>query len=251
MHDDDRTHFDSVDESDGDIGGPAAEDESSAAGRCPPEGEAEALEGEDLEDRDDDVTLDNILLPELRQVALHVVEELKVWSGPLPPALELGEYDRQVPGTADLIVDDFKRRSLAATATLDADLRLSEREYDFKQQEQRLREDNARDDRLTRRNVQRFGVVVIPMIILLGFIVIMWGPFEDDWATVAAGGLFLSPVVILAAIVLVRGRMTSQESDVLTHTLPHLANRRQQDREPDPVESPTTPGKGPRSEHLT
>lgn len=54
----------------------------------------------------------------------------------------------------------------------------------------------------------------------------MWGPLDDDWAAVTAAALFLSPIVILASIVLIRGRMTDQERDMMQNTLPHIARTR-------------------------
>ena len=167
----------------------------------------------------------SLLPPEFRAEAIRVVQRLQGWSGPLPPASELVEYDGAVPGTAAIIVEDFRRRSEADLAASQFEQSSYLRDLDYADREQQLRFRESAADIEARRFVLRFAVLFLSLLVGLGFVAAMWGPFESDGGRVFIATVFLAPILLLAGIVLLRGRITDNERDVYKKVLPELAKR--------------------------
>jgi len=90
------------------------------------------------------------------------------------------EYDGAVPGTAAIIVEDFRRRSEADLAASQFEQSSYLRDLDYADREQQLRFRESAADIEARRFVLRFAVLFLSLLVGLGFVAAMWGPFESD-----------------------------------------------------------------------
>jgi hypothetical protein len=143
------------------------------------------------------------------------------WSGPLPPAEELAAYRDVDPELARVIARDFERRTDIEAEAARAELSLQEREMTLKEREQDLRIEESQSDIRTRDAVVSTGRLLVYALPVMAFLAMMFAPLDDAWR-VAAAGVFLSPFLVIGIVLLLRGRMSDPERDVLRDTLPKI-----------------------------
>lgn len=119
----------------------------------------------------------------------------------------------------DFVFPDFRRPSELQAAAFEAKVRLDERHINFLDKDQEIRERDAAADIETRRFVLVFAQLFLLLLVLLGFVAFMWGP-ESGAVRVLGAALFIRPIPVLAAIVLLRGRITKYERDVIARCYP-------------------------------
>lgn len=152
------------------------------------------------------------------------------WSGPLPPPDELREYGRAADGAAQLILADFQQRSELEIEATRHHLRTIDREIAILEKEQALRSDESKADIATRIWVQRAGSVFTLLMLAGAFATMMLAPVQSDWVRFALASLWFLPLLIFGAAVLLRGRYSDNERDVMWNTLPRIAGRPGRDR---------------------
>lgn len=173
-----------------------------------------------------DFTDETVLPPEVLVEVRRIIRSLRAWSGPLPPADELAEYRDVRPGTEDIIVADFQRRSEIESTAIEHEQQLQLREFQLQEREQAIRDRESTADIEIRRTVVGFGQRFLPMLVIAAFLILLTGSFDSDPWRVAAASIFMAPITLLAAIVLLRGRMTESERDIYHSALRNTTTRR-------------------------
>ncbi len=150
----------------------------------------------------------------------RVLQRVLAWSAPLPAPEWLHQYDRDNPGASEIILRDFERRSELHAQAFDHEREMDLRAMALQEREQEDRHVGLLSDIDHRREVFRFARWYLVLLPILAFIVLMWGP--EGWVRAAGAGLFMAPIVILGVVIFLRGRMSTEETDVLKTILPYL-----------------------------
>lgn len=158
-----------------------------------------------------------------RERTRQIIKTLMGWSGPLPPPDELQEYGQAAPGAAELILADFEQRSELEIEATRHQMRTVDRELAILEREQTLRFDESKADIATRVWVQRAGSAFTPLMLVGAFATVMFAPVQSDWARFALASLWFLPLLVFGAAVLLRGRYSDNERDVMWRTLPRIA----------------------------
>jgi uncharacterized membrane protein len=174
-----------------------------------------------------------------RARSLQIARTLLGWSGPLPPAGELREYNDLSPSILDAIIKDFERRSEIYDATARHDMEVEDRQLNLMENEQKLREKESEEDGETRAWAQRFSAFITILLVLAAIIVLLFAPIDSDWARVAAAGILFAPIVIIAAIMALRGRYGAEEGQVMREVMPKVAEANRKERKRTQDESPS------------
>lgn len=159
---------------------------------------------------------------EIKAEAQRVARSMMAWSAPLPPADELEAYDKVESGFAQVIMRDFERRTDIEAEAARAEVVLQEREMALKEREQDLRVKQSDSDIATRDTAVSTGRILVLALPLLAFAAMMFGPFDDGYERVVAAAVFLSPFLVIGIVLLLRGRMSEPERDVLRDALPKI-----------------------------
>lgn len=165
-----------------------------------------------------------------RERARQIIKTLMGWSGPLPPPDELREYGQAAPGAAELILADFQRRSELEIEATQHQMRTIDRELAMLEREQDLRLVESKADIATRIWVQRVGSAFTLLMLVGAFATAMFAPMQSDWARFALAGLWFLPLLVFGAAVLLRGRYSDNERDVMWKTLPRITGTTGRDR---------------------
>lgn len=154
--------------------------------------------------------------------ARRIVRTALAWSGPLPPPSELREYGEVAPNAIEVIIADFQRRSEMDTETARHLMSVTDRELTLLEREQELRNRESAADISTRAWVQKAGAIFTVLVLIGAFVTLLLAPVRSDWARVALAGLWFLPIVVFGAAVVLRGRYSDNEREVMMQTLPRI-----------------------------
>ncbi|MGI8405086.1 MAG: hypothetical protein ACR2OE_10070 [Thermomicrobiales bacterium] len=160
---------------------------------------------------------------EAREIAQEVTRSLMLqssWSGRLPRPRDLQEYDNIVPGTARDLVNDLLQGSVLASRSIDLDRDVSSRVLSIMEHRQRLDEEESQSDRQFRDHVFNTlrPIFYAPFIAIA---VVLFAPI-GDWPKVLIIVAIFAGSLAPLCISLLRGRMTSTESDVIKSVVPKV-----------------------------
>jgi hypothetical protein len=206
----------------------------------PPETvEAELIEEDPIEQAVD--ILSEVFPTGNREQTLRIVKALRGWSGPLPPPDELREYGLAAPGAVEIILADFERRSEIEAEATRHQMSSMDRELAIQEAEQKLRAKESDSDVGMRAWAQRAGVGFVILTCAGAGWTLAFAPIASDGARVAAAGLWFLPLIVFGVTVLLRGRYSDNERDVIMETLPRIAeamSRRTKQPSEDPALDP-------------
>lgn len=101
-------------------------------------------------------------------------------------------------------------------------MRVTDRELDLLEKEQDLRIQESSADISTRAWVQKAGSTITVLLLFGAFLTLMLAPTQSDWARVALAGLWFLPLLVIGAAVVLRGRYSDNEREVMMSTLPRI-----------------------------
>lgn len=176
-------------------------------------------EGETAESPPSDASQDDEAASE---IAGEVVRMLGVsWTGRLPRPADLQEYDNIVPGSAADLVQELLQESRLAERSIDLDRDVSTRVQNLMDDRFELEKSESESDREFRTVVFNWLKPLFYLPLVLVFVIIMWAPL-GNWAKVAAVSIVVVASVAPLCIVLLRGRMSSNERDALVAIVPQV-----------------------------
>lgn len=159
--------------------------------------------------------------PEIRQILLRILSQKAAWTAPLPPPVLIDEYERIHTGAADKIFADFERRSQSEADLTQARIRALDQDSVLQLREQELRERESASDIRSRDMVIPWSLGIIFFCLIVAVAIVFLWP-ADQWARVAAALVFMVPVAAVMIVVSMRGRVSDNERDVMTKTLPQV-----------------------------
>ncbi len=142
------------------------------------------------------------------------------WSGRLPRPQDLRDYDQIVPGAAKDLVDEILQESRLAQQSIDLDRDVSSRMLSIMESQHELETEDSRSDRSFRQQVfiNLRPLLYLPLGVIL---VVLFAPIVD-WVKAVICVAIMVAYTAPVCIVLVRGRMTDNESDVIKSILPEV-----------------------------